>query len=339
LRKSLVVISTLLLLALSTNAFAQLRGKGRQQGVVTDSKTGKPVADATVTLTLHGGNTAPVVVKTDSRGRWAAIGLTSGNWDIDITASGYNTLRGSVPVAELQMNPQVQNKLEPAVVVEAVVPASEIKSTPLVPQEAIDAIKEGQELLKSTENVKENAKKAVADFEKALPLIPTDKPEIADVRRQLQEVLAQAYYRSGDLKNAIGTLEKMNVSDPWSTPDANQLPRQILLANLYLENKQLDEAKALVDKLPDGAIADPNVYINMAILFLNNRKPADANANLTKAIALDAKVADAYYYRGLALMQLKKNKEAKADFEQVLALAPADAEIARDAKQLIAGLK
>ena len=44
------------------------------------------------------------------------------------------------------------------------------------------------------------------------------------------------------------------------------------------------------------------------------------------------------YYRGLAEVQLKKNKEAKADFEQVLALAP-DSSEAHDARQLLASIK
>ena len=179
----------------------------------------------------------------------------------------------------------------------------------------------------------------MADFEKALPMIPTDKPEIAAVRVQVQEVMAQAYYKAGDVKGAIATLEKLNIVDPFSTPDANQTPRQILLANLYLENGQLDQAKALVEKLPAGAITDANIYVNMGILLLNKKKPADAVGYFTKAVDLDPKMADAYFYRGLALMHENKKKEAKADFEKALAVAPADWPSAGDAKQYIAGLK
>jgi tetratricopeptide (TPR) repeat protein len=339
LRKSLVLISTLILLVCSTSAFAQLRGKGRQQGTVADKATGKPIANATVTLTLENGNTAPIVVKTDKSGHWAAIGLTSGTWDIDIAADGYDTVKGSAPVSELTLNPQIHTTLVASAVKQEAPPAAEVKTTPLVPKEAIDAIKEAQDLLRATDNVQDNAKKAVADLEKALPMIPTDKPEISAVRVQVQEVLAQAYYKAGDLKNAIATLEKLNVADPFSTPDANQTPRQILLANLYLENGQLDEAKALIAKLPANAITDANVYTNMGILALNKKKPVDAEGFFTKAIALDPKMADAYFYRGLSFMHQNKKKEAKADFEQVIVLAPADAQTSKDAKQYIAGLK
>src|SRR5581483_3478016 len=114
--------------------------------------------------------------------------------------------------------------------------------------------------------------------------------------------------------------------------------REVLLANLLLENGQLDQGRALLDKLPPNAITDPTAYINIGILFLNKKNPADAAAYFTKAVELDAKRAESYYYRGLAEIQLKRNKEAKADFQQVLALAP-DSSEGHDAKQLLAGLK
>lgn len=339
-RKSLVVISTLLLLVVSMSAFAQMRGQGRQQGVVKDKATGKPVQGAKVTLTPAKSSTIPIVVKTDKNGHWTAVGMTNGGWNVLIEADGYQARQTGAEISEVQMGQQITTELEPLAPQPAETANVSVKSSPLVPQEAIDAIKEAQELLKSTDNVQDNAKKAAADLEKALPMIPTDKPEIAPVRVQVQEVLAQAYYKAGDLKNAIATLEKLNVVDPFAAaPDANHVPRQILLANLYLENHQLDEAKALVAKLPDTAITDPNVYINMAILLINDKKPGDAEPYLTRAITLDAKMADAYYYRGLALMQQKKTKEAKADFEQVVALAPADSPSAKDAKTLLAGIK
>lgn len=333
-----ITISTTLLLALvvATGAMAQVRGRGRLQGDVFDKTTGKPIDGAKVTVS--GGSTEPIVVKTNSHGHWAALGMTSGQWNIDIEAPGYATSRGTANISEIQMLPAIRTELVP----ESKQETTAVKASPLVPQEAVDAIKQGQDLMKAepanADEGKANAAKAAALFDKALPMIPTDKPEVASVRTQLQEVMAQAYYKAGDLKNAIATLERLNAADPWTTPDANQTARQILLANLYLENKQLDEAKTLVEKLPAGAISDPVVYTNMGILFLNQKKPADAEAYFTKAIDLNPKAADGYYYRGLAKMQQKHDKAAKGDFEQVIALSP-DSPEGRDAKQLIAGIK
>lgn len=357
--RRLFLVSLALSLLIAIPATAQVRGVGRLQGNVVDKNTGKPIAGATVTITLPSG-TQPIVVKTDSRGHWAALGLTSGVWNIDISANDYVTGRGTASVSEVSSAPSIKTELEPEVKQEAAV----APAVPSVPKEAVDAIKEGEQLIKlkagdvvtntqstaagtatsvthtvTADDVKENAKRAVLDFEKALPMIPEDTPELRDVKNQVLQVLAQAYYRAGDLKGAIETFEKLDATDPWTTTsDPAHTTREVLLANLYLENGQLDKGKAILDKLPPSAMTDPTAYINIGILFLNKKNASDAAAYFTRAIDLDPKRAEGYYYRGLAELQLRKNKEAKADFEQVLALAP-DSPEAHDSKQLLANLK
>ena len=86
--------SAVLVVLLAVAASAQMRGTGRLQGSVTDKNTGKPVAGATVTISLPNGHTQPIVSKTDSRGHWAAIGMTSGIWNIDISAPSDITTAG-----------------------------------------------------------------------------------------------------------------------------------------------------------------------------------------------------------------------------------------------------
>lgn len=362
-RKFFITTSAVLSLLVAFAASAQVRGTGRLQGNVFDKATGKPVAGATVTIALGRGATQPIVVKTDARGHWAALGMTSGQWNIDIAAPGYVTSRGSANVTEAGQTPSIKTEIEAEVVrqapAQAVVPAA-----PSVPKEAVDAIKEGEQLLKAkpgdvitttqtdasgtstavqhtvaANELKDNAQRAVADFERALPLIPDDTQVLKDVRNQVLYILSQAYYKTGDVKNAIATIERLETADPaGATPDAAHTTRQMLLANLYLENGQVDHGRALLDRLPPSAITDPTAYVNVGILFMNKKNPTDAVTYLTKAIALDPKRAESYYYRGLAEVQMKKNKEARADFEQVLVLAP-DSSEAHDARQMLASLK
>jgi Tfp pilus assembly protein PilF len=337
-RKFTLTLLAIAALVLASSAFAQVRGRGRLQGDVVDKTTGKPVADATVTIS--GASTAPIVVKTNSRGHWAAIGMVSGTWNVDITAPGYEPMRGTVGVSEAgDPAPPIQTKLAASVKQEEQ-PAA-VQTTPLIPPDAVAAIKEGQDLLANkganADEAKANAQKAVADFEKALPQVPTDKPEVKTVRTQLMEVMAQAYYKAGDLPHAIAMLEQMNVVDPWTTPDPNVTQRNVLLINLYFEHGDLDKGKALMAKLPDGAVTDPTVFTNIGILLVNKKNPADAITYFSKAISLDPKSADGYYFRGIAEAQLKKTADARADFAQVIALAP-DSENAKDAKQMLAGL-
>src|SRR5258705_13152844 len=98
--RRITVITSVVALLLAIAANAQLRGTGRLQGNVTDKNTGKPVAGATVTIGLPNGRTAPITTTTSANGHWAAIGMTLGVWNIDISARGYVTSRGSANVTE-----------------------------------------------------------------------------------------------------------------------------------------------------------------------------------------------------------------------------------------------
>jgi Flp pilus assembly protein TadD len=353
-RRFFLLIAVFLSVVTAASVSAQVRGRGRLQGTVTDKSTGKPVEGAKVTTSLASGETVPIVSTTDSKGHWSALGLTSGQWNIDIVASGYQVTRGSASVSEMSPNPAIQTAMVPEEKQEAA--AATVAATPLVPKEAADAITEGQKLLKihagdtvtstdatapgsstavshqvTADEARDAVKRAVADFEKALPMVPTDKPEAKQIHDQLTQVMAQAYYRAGDLPKAIAMLESVTAADPTNTTAA------ALLANLYLQNGQLDAGKALLEKLPADTIKDSTVYVNVGILFLNKKTPADAVTYFTKAITMEPKMGDAYYYRGLAYAQLKKTPEARADFQQVITLAP-DSPEAKDAKTMLAAL-
>ncbi len=340
--RSITVVVALFLASLVTFlATGQVRGKGRLQGSVTDKATGKPVAAATVTVS--GNNTKPAITKTNAKGQWSILGLGSGTWSIDIEAPGYQTLRGSAAVSEMQMSPPIRSEL--AAVVEAEVP---VESGPTnVPESVIDAVNEAQELLSrqvgdpvsetdatpvTAEMVKSNSGKAAALLETALPEIPTDTDERKRIRIQVQQLLAQAQYKAGHLDKAIETLSALLASEPDNHTNA------LLLVNLYLEGGKLAEGKALLEKLPDWAVSDPTVYLNVGILFMNQESAKDAITYFDKALALDANNAAGYYYRGLAHVQTKNIDAAKADFQKVLELAPNGPE-ANDAKQMLAGLK
>jgi Tfp pilus assembly protein PilF len=315
-RRVTVSIIAFVLLVTAGSAFAQVRGKGRLQGIVTDAATAKPVDGAKVTISPADGGTQPIVVKTNAKGRWSALGLTSGQWNVDIEAKGFAASRGSVNVSELQMMPPVATTLQAEAPVEE---APAAVQTSGVPQEVVAAVTLGQELMAA-----EKYKEAVVEFEKALPALPDNMG--------LKQVTAQAYYKAGELKKAIGLLEVVTAA-PEAPPGV-----VLLLTNLYLENGQLDEAKARLATLPAEAVTDPTVYVNIGILFLNKNNPAEAATYFSKAVGMDQTRPESFYYRGLANVQLKNTQEAKADFEKVLQLAP-DSPEGRDAKQLIDSLK
>lgn len=310
-----VTSAVMLSLVLALTAGAQLRGRSRIHGVVTDKETGKPIAGAAVTVAFADGSTEPIVATTDKRGRWSALGLVGGTWNVDIEKSGYTTSRGTANVSEMQMLPSIKSELVPEVQEEVVV--GPVTGGP--PPAAVAAVRAGEDLMKAKQYGD-----AAAEFEKALALLADNV--------QIKQALAQAYYGAGELKKAITMLETVVAADPSNHGAA------LLLVNLYLEDSRLTEGKALLEKLPPDAITDPLIFINLGILFMNQNSLQDAAVHFGKAVELDPNRGESYYYRGLAHLQTKKVAEAKADFEKVIALAPESTE-ADDAAQLLAAMR
>lgn len=318
-RRISTVAAAVLMLLVSTAAIAQVRGKARLQGQIVEEGTGKPVAGAKITVSMADGSTEPIIVKSNDKGRWSALGLVGGQWNVDIDAEGYQPSRkGPVSVSEVSMMPAMKIEIAKKVV-EAEVPASEIKTAPSVPQEAVDAVNAGQDFLAAGQY-----KEAVAELEKALPHLPDNMG--------LKQVLAQAYYKVGELKKAISMLEIVRAADAANTGIA------LLLTNLYLEDGQLDKGRETLAAVPAHEISDPTVYLNIGILFLNKNDPGEATTFFTKAIDLDMSKFEGYYYRGLAHVQNKKLQDAKKDLQKVVELAP-DSTEAKDAKEILADIK
>ncbi len=330
-----IVVALFVMSSLAWPGSAQVRGKGRLEGTVVDKASGKPVVGAVVTVSSETVS-KPVVSRTSAKGKWSALGLTGGTWTVEIEADGYEPARLNVPVTEIQATAPLFTELATEVVVAN------------VPGDVAESVTEAQELLLlmegdpvpggaqgatvTAENVKESSRKAAALLEAALPRIPAGNEERKRMRTEIQQLLAQAQHGAGDLPKAIETLRALVAEDEKNHANA------LLLVNLYVEGEKLPEAKALLEKLPAGAVSDPIVFLNLGISFLNASGFNDAVVYFDKAIALDANNPAGYYYRGLAEMELDKKAEAKADVEKGLALAP-DGPEAGEARQLLAGLK
>jgi tetratricopeptide (TPR) repeat protein len=188
-----------------------------------------------------------------------------------------------------------------------------------VTPEIAAAVEGGNKLL-----VEGKFKEAVAEYEKAYPALSANM--------SLKVALARAYYGAGDHKKALVLLDEVHKSDPANVQYA------LLLAQVLLEEGDLDRGKAVIDALPAGAIGDPTVLVNVGILMMNKRQPAAARDYLSKAIAIDAARADAYYFRGLAAIQAGRAKDAKTDLEKAIELAP-DSSEAKEARELLKQIK
>jgi tetratricopeptide (TPR) repeat protein len=296
----------------ATLAAQDWRGRARVDGWVRDAG-GQPIPDAKIQLTRESGG-GPTS-KTNAKGYWSVMGLIGGPWNVDVSAPGYETRKLAVSLSEAGRIPPIEIKLEKA----APAAASGGVATGGAGPEIIAAIEQGNRLL-----AEKKYAEARALYEKGLAAVP-DNPAIL-------KGIAQTYAGEGNKEKSIETLRKVTELDPADTNS------RVLLASLLLEGGKLDEGKAMLEALPEGTVKDAGVYANLGILFMNKSRAADAVTYLTKALAIDSADADLYYYRGLAYMQEKKNAEAKADLKKYLELKP-DGPEAKEVREILQALK
>jgi len=301
------------------------RGNNRLAGYVIDKSTGKPVANAKVSLRIQKGEKGGPDVTADANGKWAVLGMSPGVWNVDVEAPGYVLRQVNVQMSEGQRIPPMKIEIEPAVV--AAAPAAAQEAPPVeevkiggqvVSKDIADAVDAGNAALTA-----KNFKDAVTSYEKASAALPAFMP--------IRFALARAYYGAGDLKKAVAAMGDVYTADPANARNA------MLYANMLLEDGQLEKGKAIVDKLP-AADVDATALTNIGIVLMNKKQPAAARDYFTKVIEASPKDADGYYYRGLATIQAGKPKEAKADLQKVIELAP-DSDQAKEAKEYLKSIK
>jgi Tfp pilus assembly protein PilF len=297
-----VCVLALAMLVLPLAAAAQdWRGMGRLEGRVL-GPDGRPVADAVVKLELpsRGGATA---VKTDKNGRWAVGGIAAGAWSVGVEADGFTSRKTTVRLPnEGTRVPPVEMKLDRA-----------MPQGP--PPEVLAAVSKGDEAYKAGRFAE-----ARTEYEKLLALRP-------DLAVTLHELIARCYSQEGNYPKAVEHLQALIDADP-----KNQNTR-LLVAQEALRGGMLDKGLELLKGLDESQIKNPEIYYNVAVILLNQKKPEEALGYLTKSVTLEPAYVDGYFQRALTYLQLQKLAEARADFQRVLDLSPngREAETARKA--------
>ncbi len=303
------------------------RGTNRLSGVIVEKGTGKAVPNAKVKLRIQKGDKGGPDITADGSGRWAMLGMAAGGWNIDVSAPGYETRQVSVSMAENQRIPSMKIELDPAASAATTdtsggaveVPKEEVKiGGQTVSKDIADAVEAGNTALGA-----KNYKNAITNYEKASAALPAFTP--------IKFALARAYYGDGQLKKAIAEMDDVVKTDP------NNPQSSALLASMLMEDGQMDRAKEIIEKLPEGAI-DINTLLNAGIALMNKKQPAAAVSYFAKAIAKEPQSHLGYYYRGLAYIQQNKPKEAKPDFQKVIELSP-DSPEAKDSREYLKSIK
>lgn len=325
-KKAFAIALTILCSVATVFGSEDWRGTNRLAGIIVDKGTGKPVPNAKIKLRIQKGEKGGPDITADANGKWAALGLLAGGWNLDVSASGYMTRQVSVSMAEGQRIPTMKIELEPAAAAAteaptaaAEVPKEEVKiGGQTVSKDIADAVEAGNTALAA-----KSYKDAISSYEKASAALPAFMP--------IKFALARAYYGDNQLKKAIAEMDDVVKADP------NNPQSSALLANMLLEDGQMDRAKEMIDKLPESAM-DINTLLNAGIAMMNKKQPGAAVSYFAKAVAKEPQSHLGYYYRGLAYIQQSKAKEAKPDFLKVVELAP-DSPEAKDAREYLKSIK
>ena len=303
------LLATLVLLAPLPAAAQDWKGKGRLEGRVTDPD-GNPVAGAIVKLRPPGKPDQGPDVRADSTGRWAYLGLRGGEWKITIEAPGFVTGETTLSVSEFLRG-------NPANYMMKRVPKAQPDQAPAgLPPEILEAVDAGNEAL-----AQGRWTDASAAFEKVLP-VAGDNPA-------LLMALARSYLGEGKTEKALEMLRKITGKEPQNGT------AWVLMASMLLEKGRLEEGRAALEHVPQEAVTDPIVFINIGVLFMNQKRNEEAEGYFSKAIDVAPGRFDGYYYRGLARIGLQRYAEARADLSKVVELAPADSNETKESRQLL----
>jgi tetratricopeptide (TPR) repeat protein len=293
------VVGLVTLVALPASAGAQdwRAGTGRLEGKVTDAR-GQPLASAVVKLELPGrGGTE---LRTDGKGRWAILGLTGGEWTVEVSAPGFTPRRLIATVSELSRRPALEARLEPA----AGPPPAVLEAL----EKAESSYREGRYA------------EARREYEALLALRP-------DLAARIQQQIGFCYVRERDPARALDHLQVALDAEP------DNVPVRAAAVLAAFEAGQPERGRGLLAGVAPERIPDPDVAYNFGVDLLNAGATREAIPWFTRAIDLDPRQVDGYYRRALAHLQLGEVAECRADFEKVVERAPGtpQGELARKA--------
>ncbi|HEX4385072.1 MAG TPA: tetratricopeptide repeat protein [Myxococcales bacterium] len=167
-------------------------------------------------------------------------------------------------------------------------------------------------LLNSLASVQRDEKKLEAAAE-TVQRVLSRHPQDADAYRNLAAVESdRGHLRLAE--SALQSARKLDAKDPG------------ISNSLGLLAMRRDDVAAAKANFEEAVKLDPGFgagWVNLAALALRYRDYPAAEASSAKALAIDGSRWETHLAHGWALAGLKKPKEARAEYEQVLALQPA----------------
>lgn len=305
-RKSLA-ICIVALAFVATNAFAV--GEGRLNGKVLDAHTKEPIKNAVIKISATEMITFNTEVKTNAKGEYAIFVVNAApKFKFVVSADGYVSYEEVVKIPMGGTTPRdffltSTSNAQPAATKEA-------KGDP-----AIEAYNAGATLANSGD-----WPGAIAKFEEAVKA----KPDLtaAWIALAKASVKTKQHPRAIEAANKVLEIDNEDM-DMWA-----------VLAQAYAATGDKAKAAEAQAKLPKNASA----LFNEAARVINEGNDGEGEKLLKQAIAVNDKMAVAYYELGMIYVRAGKAAEAKANLEKYLSLDP-NGKDAPTAKEMIGYLK
>ena len=293
-----------LLLSMAVSAAAQ---SGAVRGIVIDTE-GHPVKGAVITASNPNGRPTEIASTTDTKGRFAMIGLTGGAWAFQAEAPGFAPKQGRAFVrSTVTGNAPLEFVL-----------SRTIAPPPSALSKQIEAELSAAHALRAEGRFEQ----AVAAYQDVLEKNPT--------LTSVQLVIGDAWRQKAARESAAARTASLDKADP-----DNERAR-IELALTHLSNGRAHDAETLVE---GGAVAGASREMVFALAEVRFSKGETAGAEelFKRAAAMDPTWLRPRLQLGLLALR-RGDKMAAAEFFKAVAAADAGSPEAAEAKRYLADL-
>jgi tetratricopeptide (TPR) repeat protein len=292
-KRTLILMIALALVAGGLSAQAYKGGRGRLTGIVVD-KDGKPIEGAKVKL-FSVKHSDGFDVLTDKDGRWTATMLSGGQWYVDFEKSGYGPIKKAVDVKELERTPEIKIVLQKA---EGLALTDELKKL----------LGDGNQLF-----AQKNYPAALEAYNALLAKYPD--------AYIIWKNVGNCYFAQEQYDKAEAAYLKILEKSP---ADADAI---VAVGNCYFNRSQTDKALEWYAKIDYAKISDPTVLYNIGLNFFNMAKYDEALKYFQRSVEIEKAFEDGFYQTGLTYVSMQKTSEAIAVFDQFLKQFPDSAKI------------
>ena len=342
-------LCSLALLLVTGDAIAQSwAGKGRLRGTVK-TQDGKPIEGAEVLLFLNEKGNGPDPIYTNKKGKWEYLGLTGGDFTIQVTAEGYIPSEGVVGVAEYGSNrtPPIDTQLRSIKELEdkeiarvqgladqanAKLQAEDWAGAREIFEQVKSAMTEEPQIRRVDAQIAEtylrggDAAKARTLFEDLVARAEDPAEKINYLQR-----VALTHYEGGDIDTAVATLDQALALQP------DHVGSLRMAIDLLVGANRETDAEPYMNRLPAGEKVDANALLNVGIAAYNDGDVDTALEKFERVLGDYPDNPNAHYYLGLCYLGKGVNDKARMHLEKMLEIAP-DHERAAEAKEFLSYL-